>query len=45
LFTEVYQVVMWLSWVPNLIVAEMLVQRRRAPQPIGSREQISGLPL
>ena len=32
LFTEVYRVVMWLCWVPNLIAAEMIVQRRRAPQ-------------
>ena len=30
LFVEVYRVVMWLAWVPNLIVAEMIVQRRRA---------------
>ncbi len=32
LFVEVYRVVMWLSWVPNLIFAEMIIQRRRAPQ-------------
>ncbi|MEO5887007.1 MAG: DUF2306 domain-containing protein, partial [Anaerolineales bacterium] len=32
LFVEVYRVVMWLSWVPNLIVAEMIVQRRRTSQ-------------
>lgn len=32
LFVEVYRVVMWLSWVPNLIVAEMIVYRRRAPK-------------
>ena len=32
LFVEVYRVVMWLAWVPNLIVAEMMVQRRRAFQ-------------
>jgi hypothetical protein len=25
---EVYRVVMWLSWVPNLIVAEWIIQRR-----------------
>ncbi|MDS1272310.1 DUF2306 domain-containing protein [Lipingzhangella sp. LS1_29] len=29
-FREVYQVVPWLCWVPNLIVAEWYVQRRRA---------------
>jgi uncharacterized membrane protein len=29
LFVEVYQVVMWLAWVPNLIVAEMIIQRRQ----------------
>ena len=28
LFVEVYRVVMWLSWVPNLIVAEWIIQRR-----------------
>jgi len=28
LFVEVYRVVMWLSWVPNLIVAEWMIQRR-----------------
>lgn len=33
LFVEVYRVVMWLAWVPNLIVAETIVQRRRARQP------------
>jgi uncharacterized membrane protein len=32
LFVEAYRVVMWLCWVPNLIVAEWIVQRRRAPQ-------------
>ena len=32
LFVEVYRVVMWLSWVPNLIVAEMIIQRRRTSQ-------------
>ena len=32
LFVEVYRVVMWLAWVPNLIVAEMIVQRRRTSQ-------------
>lgn len=32
LFVEIYRVVMWLSWVPNLILAEVLVQRRATPQ-------------
>ena len=32
LFVEVYRVVMWLSWVPNLIVAEWIIQRRHALQ-------------
>jgi len=32
LFVEVYRVVMWLSWVPNLIVAEWIIQRRQALQ-------------
>ncbi len=36
LFVEVYRVVMWLCWVPNLIVAEMIVQRRRKPQAVSS---------
>ncbi|MEW5829168.1 MAG: DUF2306 domain-containing protein [Chloroflexota bacterium] len=39
LFTEVYRVVMWISWVPNLIVAEMLVERRRNRQVSGQRTQ------
>jgi uncharacterized membrane protein len=30
LFTEAYRVVMWLSWVPNLLVAEYLIVQRRA---------------
>lgn len=29
LFVEAYRVVMWLSWVPNLLVAEWLINRRR----------------
>jgi len=33
LFVEAYRVVMWLAWVPNLIVAETIIQRRRARQP------------
>jgi len=41
LFVEVYRVVMWLSWVPNLIIAEMIVQRRRTPQTILSTGQNS----
>jgi hypothetical protein len=32
LFVEVYRVVMWLSWVPNLIIAEWIIQRRHALQ-------------
>lgn len=32
LFVEAYRVVMWLSWVPNLIIAEWIVQRRRVAQ-------------
>jgi len=32
LFVEVYRVVMWLAWVPNLIVAETIIQRRRGQQ-------------
>lgn len=34
LFVEVYRVVMWICWVPNLIVAEMILQRRRKPQTV-----------
>ena len=42
LFVEVYRVVMWLAWVPNLIVAEMMVQRRRAfGLSIGKRQIIA----
>ena len=29
LFVEAYRVVMWLCWVPNLIIAETIIQRRR----------------
>jgi uncharacterized membrane protein YozB (DUF420 family) len=39
LFVEVYRVVMWLCWVPNLIIAEMIIQRRRSPQSISSAGQ------
>ena len=38
LFVEVYRVVMWLSWVPNLIVAEMIIHRRRKPQAVTTHE-------
>ncbi|MDO9301746.1 MAG: DUF2306 domain-containing protein [Anaerolineales bacterium] len=41
LFVEVYRVVMWISWVPNLIIAEMVIQRRRKPQTILSSGQNS----
>jgi len=41
LFVEVYRVVMWLCWVPNLIIAEMIVQRRRKPQVVSSIGQNS----
>jgi len=40
LFVEVYRVVMWLAWVPNLIVAETIVQRRRAAQHSTGNNQI-----
>jgi uncharacterized membrane protein len=30
LFVEVYRVVMWISWVPNLIIAEILIERRHS---------------
>ena len=39
LFVEVYRVVMWLCWVPNIIVAEMIVQRRRNPKVVSSTGQ------
>ncbi len=39
LFVEVYRVVMWLCWVPNIIIAEWIVQRRRSPQAISSIAQ------
>ncbi|MBK8822975.1 MAG: DUF2306 domain-containing protein [Anaerolineales bacterium] len=41
LFVEVYRVVMWLCWVPNLIAAEMIIQRRRKPQTLSSIGQNS----
>jgi uncharacterized membrane protein len=34
LFVEAYRVVMWLSWVPNLIVAEWIINRRRASSSV-----------
>jgi len=39
LFVEVYRVVMWLCWVPNIIIAEMIIQRRRSPKVISSTGQ------
>ncbi len=39
LFVEVYRVVMWLSWVPNIIVAEMIIQCRRNPKVVSSTGQ------
>ena len=39
LFVEVYRVVMWLCWVPNIIVAEMIVQRQRIPKVVSSTGQ------
>jgi uncharacterized membrane protein len=41
LFVEVYRVVMWISWVPNLIIAEMIIQRGRAPQVSSAKNQIA----
>ena len=39
LFVEAYRVVMWLAWVPNLMVAEMMIQRQRALQfSIGKKQ-------
>ena len=40
LFVEVYRVVMWLAWVPNLIVAEMIVRRRGKFQVSISKKHI-----
>ena len=39
LFVEVYRVVMWLCWVPNIIIAEMIIQRRRSPKVVASTGQ------
>ena len=39
LFVEVYRVVMWLCWVPNIIIAEMIIQRRRNPKIVSSTGQ------
>jgi hypothetical protein len=33
--------VMWLAWVPNLIVAEMIVQRRRTTQHLIDSNQVA----
>jgi hypothetical protein len=33
-FDEAYRTVSWLSWVPNLMVAEWWIQRRRATGPV-----------
>lgn len=41
LFVEVYRVVMWLAWVPNLIVAEMIVQRGRTAQLSTGNDQVA----
>ncbi len=41
LFVEAYRVVMWLCWVPNIIIAEMMIQRRRTSQNISSTGQTS----
>ena len=30
-FTPAYRVVSWLAWVPNLLVAEAMIRRRRGP--------------
>jgi uncharacterized membrane protein len=39
LFVEAYRVVMWLCWVPNIIIAEMIIQRRRSPKVVSSTGQ------
>ena len=41
LFVEVYRVVMWMAWVPNLIVAEMIVQRGRTAQLSTGNDQVA----
>lgn len=41
LFVEVYRVVMWLAWVPNLIAAEWIVQNRRIRRSAVSQNQIA----
>jgi hypothetical protein len=35
-FNQAYQTVPWLSWVPNLIVAEMLIQRHIQRSGLGA---------
>lgn len=37
LFVEVYRVVMWLCWVPNIIFAEWFIQRRHVKQTLASQ--------
>lgn len=42
LFVEAYRVVMWLCWVPNLIIAEWIIQRRRmAPVQTQQNEKLA----
>ena len=41
LFVEVYRVVMWISWVPNLVIAEMIVQRCRTAKVLSAISQIA----
>lgn len=41
LFVEVYRVVMWLCWVPNLIVAEWMVQRRYQRRSVVAQNRVT----
>ena len=41
LFAEVYRVVMWLAWVPNLIIAETIINRRRSKRLAASGKQVA----
>lgn len=41
LFVEVYRVVMWLAWVPNVFVAEWLIQRRAAKTAVTTKQVAS----
>jgi uncharacterized membrane protein len=34
MFTEAYRVVMWLAWVPNLILGEVFINRQRSPRSV-----------